>query len=135
MRFHYVYRKPDSAHPSIIEDLLELTAQQDGLDMCIEMIEDLYHFAHQSRFVRAMHGPLAELKSQTRGGERGGSRVYFAWVGKDAVLLLTAEIKEGSAPSHHKLAESVRLMGRWKSKLEQPSKLEQGKNPEGESNG
>jgi len=65
----------------------------------IEMLQDLHQNGLESRFLKKLHGVLWELKTRSRGGEKGGARVYLFWLGKDEVAVLHAEVKEGDAPS------------------------------------
>ena len=114
MEFAYVYRS-NRSHPSIVEDLLALAdSYHEGFQTCMEMLMDFYTSGRSSRFALAMHGPLWELKSRSRGGQKGGARVYFAWVGQDKALLLRAEVKTDDAPTISVLNECIALLNKWR---------------------
>lgn len=91
-----------TVHPLVIEDLLELayTGKQEAVDHCIEMLQDFVEYGAESRFCKTMRGPFWELKSRSRGGLKGGARVYFFWVGESyrEAALCRAEAKSGSEP-------------------------------------
>jgi hypothetical protein len=72
-------------HPLIIEDLLELAEQgrQDVVNACIEMLSDFFKQGIHSRYCKPLKGLFWELKSRSRGGLKGGSRIYFFWIGSD----------------------------------------------------
>ena len=63
-------------NPIIIEELLafEAAGKQDGVAMHIKMLKDLFEFGRASRYVVKMKSlPIWELKSASRGGEKGGA--------------------------------------------------------------
>ena len=117
MQFAYVIR-PGHKHYSIVEDLLDLVETKPlGVEECIKMLTDFYEQGHRSRFCFAMQGTaLHELKSTTRGGERGGARIYFVWVGEDKALLLRGEVKEAgqTQPKASLINECARLYNLWR---------------------
>lgn len=100
-------------HPRLIEDLLELVlaGKQDAVDTIIMMLEDFHQQGFQSRFVKKLKGlPIWELKSRSRGGQKGGARVYFFMTGQREVALVNAESKASSAPSASKLEEVAAIL-------------------------
>lgn len=110
----YLVRHPDSPntlHPQIIENLLELCQEhQLAVNAMIEMLHDLYQHSLQSRYVKKLIGfPLWELKTRARGGEKGGARVYFFVEGEFAYIC-NAEVKTGDQPSEHKLEEALEIL-------------------------
>lgn len=108
MEFRYA-RHPnrlEAEHPRIIEDLLD----QAAVDSMVLMLSDLYTNGLDSRFVKKLKDlPFWELKTRSRGGKKGGARVYFAVVDGSAVLF-NAEVKTGDTPSKHKLEEAAEIL-------------------------
>lgn len=99
---------------ALIEDLLELVAQgqQTAVDAIVQMLEDLVTHGLESRYAKKMQRlPIWELKTRSRGGEKGGARVYF-FVHQGLAYVVNAETKQGDQPSQGKLLE---VYGFWKS--------------------
>lgn len=98
-------------HPRIIETLLEMNhaGYAEAVTECIRMCHDLWEHGHTSRYAKALgHLPGAwELKPTTRGGFRGGARVYFLWLGDGRPLLTGAEYKEPGAPANDALLDEL----------------------------
>jgi hypothetical protein len=112
-------RAPDELrrkHPLIIEQLLALVAASkvDGVRMIIEMLSDLHSHGRESRFLVKMKGPFWELKSKTRGGERGGARVYLFLLPGDAAGVVTCEVKEDERPDADLLLLTARVAKAYK---------------------
>jgi hypothetical protein len=66
-------------HSLIIEDLLEIASagQRDALNFFI-MLEDLTVHGLKCRYAKTLQGtPIWELKTRSRGGQKGGARVYW----------------------------------------------------------
>lgn len=96
----------EAKHPLLIEELLELVegGRQEAVDAIIAMLEDLYLHGRESRYFRTLKGlPLCELKAASRGGVRGGSRVYFFLNDRDEAIIVNCEVKAGEAGSAQKL--------------------------------
>lgn len=104
----------DARHPRLIEDLREMieTGGPDALAMAIDMLRDLHRSGHLSRFARKLHGPpLWELKPLTRGGKKGGVRVYFTFIDPPTrAMLFNAGVKSGDAPDTAKLREALEIL-------------------------
>jgi hypothetical protein len=112
VKFVYAYRSKAS-NPTIIEDLLELArgGKQDAVNACIIMLQDLYKRGLESRFVKKLAGiQLWELKTRSRGGQKGGARVYFHVTSTNEALVICAESKSGDAPSATKLKEALQII-------------------------
>jgi len=93
--------RPKAQHPAIIEDLLALAeaGQQGAVDAAVLMLTDLYRQGHGSSYARKLQGlPIWELKTHTRGGAKGGTRVYFYFHPDGSAYIVNAESKEGTAP-------------------------------------
>ena len=94
----YLARHPDritSKHPRIIEDMLELCENhQLAVDAMIGMLHDLYEFDLETRYAKKLTNyPLWELKTRSRGGEKGGARVYF-FVETTLLIFVTPKSKQ-----------------------------------------
>lgn len=82
--------------PPLIEDLIALLDQghQAALSTIVKMIADLKQQGRKSRYLKKLEGyPLWELKSRSRGGEKGGARVYLFIGPDDTFFLCHAEYK------------------------------------------
>jgi hypothetical protein len=114
MRYHYAhYPNPNSQHSTIIRDLLEIsrTGHQDALNAIIKMLEDFEQHSTTSRFLRKLQGiPLHELKTQSRGGIKGGSRVYLYVINNLDCILINAEVKPDKHPNPNKLKEALEIV-------------------------
>jgi hypothetical protein len=107
----YLPRHPDhldAKNPRIIEDLQTLISEgkQEAVNTLVLMLKDLHEQGEKSRFVRSLKGlPVFELKSASRGGEKGGARVYFFYADGGAVVC-NCEVKD-EAEADLKLLEEV----------------------------
>jgi len=102
----------DSKHPILIEEMLALrkAGKRQVVVGIIEMVRDLREHGRDSRYLLAMKGfPIYELKSRSRGGEKGGTRVYLFLTEHDEAGLVTCEVKSGARPNRAKLKLTVRL--------------------------
>jgi hypothetical protein len=104
----------DARHPRLIEDLREMveTGGPGALAMAIEMLRALHRLGNRSRFARKLQGvPLWELKPLSRGGRKGGVRVYFTFIETPAsAMLFNAEVKSGASPNAAKLREALEIL-------------------------
>jgi phage-related protein len=97
MNFRLIHaRHPNrlkAKHPLIIEDFLATASvsKHQCLKKMIEMVQDLHENGMESRYVKALGGPLYELKGRT---SEGGARVYFIRANDDAFILGRAECKK-----------------------------------------
>ncbi len=117
MSIHFrLARQPnrlEAKHSRLVEDLLELakSGNQEAVDTLIMMLGDFHQNGFNSRFVKKLKGlPIWELKSRSRGGHKGGARVYFFITEKDEVALINAESKVASEPSASKLDEVAEIL-------------------------
>lgn len=98
-------------HTRIIETLLAMNAAGyvPAVSECIRMCRDLLEQGHESRYAKPLrHLPGAwELKPTTRGGLRGGARVYFFWLGDGRPLLTGAEYKQPGAEADDALLDEL----------------------------
>ncbi len=109
LRIRYAFH-PDNFNAKnsrLIEDLQNLSVE--AIVAAIKMIGDFYEFGLESRYVKKLQGlPVWELKTQSRGGIKGGTRVYFFVSGNDAVFV-NCEVKDEDAPSTSKLKEVAQI--------------------------
>lgn len=98
-------------HVRIVECLLEMNraGHRDAVWQCIKLCQDVREHGHESRFVHSLKGypGISELKPTTRGGERGGARVYFFWLADGRPVLVNAEVKAEGAGSNEALIEEA----------------------------
>ena len=79
---------------------------QEAIDAIIEMLADFHVSGTGSRFAEKFKSmPVWELKTRSRGGLKGGARVYFFVTPKGESMVVNAEVKSGNAPSEAKLYE------------------------------
>lgn len=77
------------------------------------MLQDLRKSGPSCRFLRMLKGTsLWELKPSTRGGQKGGARVYLAFSKDKGILVLNAEVKrpDDYSPSLNKLRQARRML-------------------------
>ncbi|MPY67812.1 hypothetical protein F8S09_14160 [Deinococcus sp. SDU3-2] len=95
----------------VVRDLLEMRrkGQREAVTAIIRMVRDLKEHGRESRYALPLKGtPVWELKTRSRGGEKGGARVYFFWTQDGVPTLCGAEVKEGDTPSAGLLKEALR---------------------------
>ncbi len=80
----------DAEQPPFVEDLVDLLehGHRTALAEIVKMVADLKANGRDSRYLKKLEGyPLWELKSRSRGGEKGGARVYL-FIGPDTTFFL-----------------------------------------------
>lgn len=110
-------KRPGDASSMVVRDLLEMrrAGQREAITSIIRMVKDLKESGRESRYAIPLKGsPLWELKTRSRGGEKGGARVYFFWTLDGAPILCGAEVKDADAPSQHLLKEALGVIVRQK---------------------
>lgn len=90
--------KLNATNPPLIEDLIELeaTGHQQCVSQIINMIADLKTNGTDSRYLKKMRGAFLELKTASRGDDKGGARVYLFKAAKQTFYLFRAECKIGN---------------------------------------
>ena len=88
----------NAKHPLLIEDLIELetTGHHQCVTQIIKMIADLHENGTESRYLKKMRGAFLELKTASRGGDKGGARVYLFKAAQQTFYLCRAECKSSS---------------------------------------
>lgn len=89
----------EADQPPFVEDLVELLSQghRAALDAIVKMVTDLKANGRESRYLKKLEGyPLWELKTRSRGGEKGGARVYLFIGPSSTFYLCHAEFKPES---------------------------------------
>lgn len=102
----------------VVRDLLALrkAGQREAVTAIIRMVRDLKEHGKESRYALPLKGlPIWELKTRSRGGEKGGARVYFFWTRDGVPILCGAETKSGDTPSALLLKEALSMLTRERS--------------------
>lgn len=113
-------RRPErlsARHPLIIEEFLELVqnGQTEALGMMITMLSDLHRRGRKSRYLRNLAGtPIWELKSRSRGGAKGGSRVYLFLNEHDEAGIVNCEDKASDQANTQKLKVVLQVIKAYK---------------------
>jgi hypothetical protein len=103
----------NAQHPRIIEDLLEMVQnnQQESVNSLVLMLQDFYAHGRDSRYLEKFKNlPFDELKTRSRGGQKGGARVYLFLTNNDEAVIVNAEIKTGNQPDPQKLEETATVL-------------------------
>lgn len=100
-----LYLRLNTQRPAVLDDLLAFAeaGQQRAVDAAVTMLQALYQAeaVTDCPYARKLQGlPIWELKTHTRGGGVGGTRVYFYLRAQGSPVIVNAEIKEGDAPGH-----------------------------------
>jgi hypothetical protein len=109
-------RRPDrlsDQHPVIIEEFLELavTGKTGALSMMIAMLADLYEHGRDSRYLAKLKQlPIHELRSASRGGLKGGARIYLFFLANGDAGIVNCEVKEDDSPEPAKLEVALEVL-------------------------
>jgi hypothetical protein len=115
LRFAYNPTRLDARNPRLIEEWLELVkaGQQLAVNAMVDMMADLHQNGHKSRFIKSLKGlPLLELKTTSRGGEKGGARIYFFFTEGEAVIC-NCEVKKDDEASETVLNEALAMLNAY----------------------
>lgn len=111
----------DAERPIIVENLITIVevGHQEAVDAIVGMLADLAENGLDSRYAKVLNGtPVWELKTRSRGGVKGGARVYWFPLEVEAedeegaevvAVVVNAEVKADSTPDPHKLAEALEV--------------------------
>lgn len=117
----WLARHPDrlsTKREIIIDELLGLVANggNDAVSTMIGMLADLHQYGRESRYLEKLKKlPLFELKSASRGGKKGGSRIYLFFLANGDAGVVNCEVKEGDAPGQAKLELALEVLVAYRS--------------------
>ena len=75
------------------------------------MLADLYQHGRASRYLVPLKlSALQELKPASRGGIKGGSRIYLFITEHDEAGIVNREVKSGDSPDPQKLKQALRVI-------------------------
>lgn len=108
--------EPGRKEPYLISDMKAYNAL--GRNTCvavmIALIRSLLLLGKDAPFIKHLGGGLYELKPATRGGHKGGARVYF-FIHEGLAVLCRAECKTQDQDTDvAKLAHTARIMQTWR---------------------
>jgi hypothetical protein len=103
--YPYFPKQLANPYPPLVQDLIALkhSGHHECILQMIRMVADLKIHGTDSRFFKGLGGPLVELKSRSRGGDKGGARIYLFRGLNDTFFLCRAECK------HEALADAILL--------------------------
>jgi|GEM_PF-1747567 len=107
----------DARHPIIVEERLslELLGRQIAVSTMLQMLRGLHRDGRGTRWLNKLSGtPLWELKPMSRGGEKGGSRVYLFLIAENEAGVVNCEVKSGSAADREKLRVGLEVVVGYK---------------------
>jgi hypothetical protein len=100
-------------NPIIVDEMLafENDVKQEGVSMMIKIRTN----GRSSRYLEKLKSsPVWELKSTSRGGEKGGARVYAFLTAEGDAGIVNCEIKEGDSPDIEKLRTVLQVIEAFK---------------------
>jgi hypothetical protein len=106
-----------ATHPIIIDEFLELedAGKQEAVATMISMLQDLHRRGRDCRYLHRLTGsPLWELKPVSRGGEKGGARVYLFLTLTGEAGVINCEVKSGIAANPARLASGLDVVVAYK---------------------
>lgn len=111
----------DAPYPPLVQDLIDLKLHgyHESVREVIKMVAALKKQGNRSGFLKKLQGsPLLELKPSSRGGQKGGVRVYlFQGMTEDdeeLFLLCRTEWKQGNEASEVLLADTAYILLAYK---------------------
>lgn len=118
-RIAYPYDPDDleAQNPPFVQDLIDL--KQRGYHETIaeisKMVAALKEQGSESGFLKKLTGtPILELKSHSRGGQKGGARVYLFEGPEKTFFLCHAEWKQADTPSQLLLEDTAYILEAFK---------------------
>jgi hypothetical protein len=103
----------EAKHPPLVEDLIEMRRehQHDSLLEIGKMVAALKELGLGCGFSKKLHGsPIYELKTHSRGGQKGGARAYFFRAPKDVFMICHAECKPDKDANEDLLADTAYIL-------------------------
>lgn len=109
--YPYFSNKLEDVYPPLVADLIQLkhSGHHDCIGQMIRMVADLKNFGTDSRFYKGLGGPLVELKSRSRGGDKGGARIYLFRGIENTFFLCRAECKHDNQADAILLADTAEI--------------------------
>lgn len=108
---------PDDLDPPFVQDLIDLKLRgyHEAVREVIKMVTDLKEQGSGCRFLKKLKGsPLLELKPHSRGGQKGGVRVYLfqgpTEEDEESFLLCRAEWKQGDEANEVLLEDTAYIL-------------------------
>ncbi len=114
--YPYLPNKLEDVYPPLVTDLIHLkrSGHHECIQQMVRMVADLKNFGTESRFFKGLGGPLVELKARSRGGDKGGARIYlFRGVG-NTFFLCRAECKHDNQADAILLADTVEIASAYR---------------------
>ena len=106
----------EATNPPFVQDLIDLKLNgytQTVAELC-KMIADLKHNGVECRFLKQLRNyAMLELKSRSRGGQKGGARAYLFRI-KQTFLICRAEWKPDNEPSLECLEDTAYILKAFK---------------------
>ncbi len=102
----------DAKHPPLVEDLIEMRRnnQHEAILEIAKMVSALKELGLKCGFTKKLFdSPLYELKTHSRGGQKGGARVYF-FRSNNNFLLCRAECKNSNQPDEELLESTAYIL-------------------------
>jgi hypothetical protein len=109
----------EAKHPRFMQDVLHLKVKgnHQAVEEIIKMVKALKELGLECGFVKKLKGsPLLELRSHSRGGNKGGARVYFFRAPNNIFMLCRAEWKQGIKADTVLLEDSAYILLAFKQK-------------------
>jgi|SRR5690554_490464 len=115
----YPLNKHQPGRTEIHEDLLEFSrsGRQAAVNEIIDVLDDLHENGRHSSWLYKLRGlPLSELKSNVRGGHKGGARVCLAFNDRFEAIILNAEVKpqDSSSPDPARITQVLKMLDAYK---------------------
>jgi hypothetical protein len=109
--YPYFPARFEKPYPPLVEDLIALkySGHHECVAQMVRMVADVKVSGIDSRFVKGLGGPLLELKSRSRGGDKGGARIYLFRGLEDTFFLCRAECKNESMADAVLLADTAEI--------------------------
>ena len=117
--YPYFPDRLEDLHPPLVKDLVDLkhSGHHDCIAQMVRMVADLKNHGTDSRFFKGLGGPLVELKSRSRGGDKGGSRIYLFQGLEETFFLCRAECKHGNEADAVLLADTAEIAAAYRKGL------------------
>jgi hypothetical protein len=120
IRYPFDPDRLDAKHPLLVEDLIQMRREKQ-LDALLElgkMVAALKALGLDCGFAKKLHSsPIYELKSHSRGGQKGGARAYFFRGGKDDFMICHAECKPDKEANADLLSDTAYILEAYENNI------------------